>query len=118
MEPLDVQAKRIQEINELVRVSISTAGTGDVVWASAGDGGHVAFLSPQWKEQAIDLLERLWRWSQENAPLRITAHFGPADQLPGADGRIQLVGHGINLCGSLLSFGSPAGIVVTEAFKN
>ena len=49
--------------------------------------------------------------------LRLTAHYGPVSTIEGADGRSQLVGDGINLCGSLIDFGTPGAVVVSAAFR-
>jgi len=61
-------------------------------------------------------LRMLKRWSIErDVPLRIIAHVGTATTVPGADGRKQIVGDGINLCGSLIEVAPTAAILVTAA---
>ena len=116
------QAKHIAELNECVRRSCGRAFGDGVVWASGGDGGHVAFLRPELRTMALDLILELFLWASPpgrppRLKLRITAHFGPVSLVRGADAREQLVGSGINLCGSLLNFGTPGAVLVTEAFR-
>lgn len=112
------QKNRIEGINDIVRTSVDTGG-GQVVWASGGDGGHVAFTLPGGAKPAIHLMAQLQHWSVQNdVALRITGHVGAVVNTVGADGRVQLVGDGINVCGSLLDFGAPKSIVVSEAFRN
>jgi hypothetical protein len=112
------QLSQVAAINDIVGEVIAACGPGDVVWASGGDGGHVAFRQAEWRAFAIDLIGRLRRWSQEmHVPLRVTGHVGPVSDVRGADGRVQLVGDGINMAGWILTRGSPEGVVVSEAFR-
>ena len=111
------QLKRLQDINQRVREPVQLHGNR-VVWASGGDGGHVAFLEDRLLPDVLRLAASLLEWSQENdVPLRITIHRGEVSCFEGADGRAQLVGSGINLCGSLVNFGFPHAIVVTDEFR-
>jgi hypothetical protein len=115
---LAVQLNRIRAINDVVRAVIGRAGSGQVVWASGGDGGHVALGMPDWPQVALDFLTRLRAWSVEaGLLLRLTAHYGEVDQCEGAEGRVQLVGPGINLAGRLLRHGGQGRVVVSEAFR-
>ncbi len=121
------QVQRIEGLNNCIRrVCKSHFGQG-VVWASGGDGGHVAFLDSSLRETAVQLIHELFKWSQEQeweppeakgVKLRLTAHHGPVSIIEGADLRQQLVGDGINLCGSLLSFGTPGAVLATAAFRD
>lgn len=120
------QLQRVKSINEIVRkVCGKQLGKG-IIWASGGDGGHVAFLEEKLGPKAVRLSVRLirdfFKWSQEEKrksefELRLTAHLGPVSIVDGADDRKQLVGDGINFCGSLLTFGTPGAVVVSSAFK-
>ena len=115
---LRMQAERVYELNELVgRVLDSPAGEG-AIWASGGDGGHLALPADSAAATALSLLATLRNWSTEKGvPLRLSAHFGPAATIRGADGRVQLVGDGINMCGHLLDFGLSGAVVVSESFR-
>jgi Cyclic nucleotide-binding domain/TIR domain len=112
------QLSQIVAINSIVAEVIDACGPDDVVWASGGDGGHVVFRQADGLAFAVDLIVRLRGWSaQAHVPLRVTAHVGPVTGVRGADGRVQLVGDGINLAGWILTRGSPDGVVVSEAFR-
>jgi hypothetical protein len=79
----------------------------------------VAFLTDDGIIEAIALIRRLKNWADEQSvQLRLTAHTGLVSAIEGADGRTQLVGDGINLCGSLVNFGFPQAVVVTSAFRD
>jgi class 3 adenylate cyclase len=112
------QLAHIVAINDIVGEVIAACGPNDTVWASGGDGGHVVFRQADGPARAVDLITRLRDWSsQARVPLRITAHVGPVIDVRGADGRVQLVGDGINLAGWILTRGSAEGIVASEAFR-
>jgi CRP-like cAMP-binding protein len=115
----DLQVERIRRLNEIIRQPIDRLGGDRVVWAPGGDGGHLAFLDDDALPELLALMRDLRTWSdKEQSRLRVTAHRGPVSLVPGADGRDQLVGDGINLCGSLITFGSPHNYVVTSAFRD
>jgi hypothetical protein len=115
---LAVQKHRLEGLNALVRNALERSGPGDAVWASGGDGGHVAFLGDRWPEQAVQLLVELLDWAEaEELGLRIVGHWGEVDQIEGADGRVQLVGNAINLVGRLLKQAFPQGVLITAPFK-
>jgi hypothetical protein len=92
-----IQLQRIQSINDHVRrVCGRPLGQG-VVWASGGDGGHVAFLEESMRGMAVLLIRDLFLWAQQETErsesdfkLRLTAHFGPVSTIHGADERDQL----------------------------
>lgn len=110
---------RIRTINEIVKRTIGHHAPTEIVWASGGDGGHLAFFDTSLHQQAISLIRELFLWAQsDGVELRLTAHCGPASIIEGADGRNQLVGDGINLCGSLINFGTPGAVVVSAAFRD
>jgi CRP-like cAMP-binding protein len=114
---LRVQHERVAAINRIVRVAIDALPPGHVVWASGGDGGHVAFTNVDFAGPAIDLIRALRAWSTaDHVPLRVVASHGEAVALEGADGRVQLVGPGINLAGRLLELADERSIFATEAF--
>jgi hypothetical protein len=115
---LRLQIERVYELNELVgRVLESPAGEG-AIWASGGDGGHLALRPNSAATTALELLAALREWSTNtNVPLRLAAHVGPAAAIHGADGRVQLVGDGINMCGHLLDFGSNSAVIVSRSFR-
>lgn len=113
----DVQLARVSGINQVVRRLIERRSDAEILWASGGDGGHVAFLGDDWQQAALDLMGELRRWAtMQDVRLRIVGHYGPVHQIEGADGRVQLVGDGINVAGWILTRGSPQGFVVSEAF--
>ena len=115
---LRLQIGRVHALNELVgRVLDSPAGEG-AIWASGGDGGHLALRPSSAAATALELLATLREWStRTNVPLRLAAHVGPAVAIRGADGRVQLVGDGINMCGHLLDFGSNSAVIVSQSFR-
>jgi hypothetical protein len=113
-----VQFKRVEDINRFVSDVLKDVDEGKVVWASGGDGGHLAFFGDLWAEQCINYIVCLKKWAaEEKVPLRIIGHYGPVDSIKGPGGYIQLVGDGINLAGRLLSFGVSDGVVVSADFK-
>ena len=116
---LQQQIARIAAINTIVAQVIDACGDEHVVWASGGDGGHTLFRQAEWCEYAIDLIARLRQWSAEaEVPLRVTAHMGPVTDIRGADGRVQMVGDGINLAGWILTRGASEGVIVSKAFRD
>jgi hypothetical protein len=113
-----VQRERIRALNDLVRAAMARHAPGDVIWNAEGDGGHVAFAQRDWPAAALDLLLNLRCWSvKAGVPLRVTGHCGDVERVEGADGRVLLVGPGINLAGRLLQYGDQGRIVVSEAFR-
>ncbi|MDG4832472.1 cyclic nucleotide-binding domain-containing protein [Solwaraspora sp. WMMD1047] len=113
----DVQFDRVAGVNAVVAETIGKFP--DAVWASGGDGGHVVFPERVGASlAAIDHVNRLAAWSAgAGVRLRLTAHAGDVSQLAGADGRVQVVGNGINVAGWLLSRGGPDGVVASDAFR-
>ena len=113
------QVARIRSLNAVIAGVCGTRFSEDVIWASGGDGGHMAFLGPGQTPLALGLIEALFAWqSNTNTKLRLTAHAGPLSVIEGADGRRELVGDGINVCGSLLRFGEPDCVIVSAAFRD
>lgn len=113
-----VQRQRVLALNGLVRRAIAHHGPDKVIWNGEGDGGHVAFLLPDWPAAALSLLLELADWSlKASAPLRLCGHCGEVEQIEGADGRALLVGPGINLAGRLLEYGDANRIVVSDPFR-
>ena len=112
------QVASVAAINKIVADMIDSCELGDVVWSSGGDGGHVVFRQKAWQQRAVDLVLDLHRWSQlEGVSLRIVCHRGPVAHVRGADGRVQMVGEGMNFAGWLLGQVSREGVVVSEAFR-
>lgn len=112
------QVHRVGKINQLVRDAIEAAPPGAVVWSSGGDGGHVVFRYRQWQQPVVDLVANLLAWSRaDGVPLRITCHAGQVCDITGADGRVQLVGGGINYSGWLLEHLRADHVVVSDEFR-
>lgn len=120
------QLARIRELNACIRNVCRDHFKAGAIWASGGDGGHMAFLDAVHAPVAIHLLEALFAWAHDRpgAPaeqiprLRLTAHYGPVSVIEGADGRKELVGDGINTCGSLLRFAEPETVLATAQFRD
>lgn len=119
------QLDRIKSLNACIADTCGDRFGRDLVWASGGDGGHLALFGEDNCELGVKLIARLYGWAREtrgpdadSIGLRLTAHFGPASVIRGADGRHELVGDGINLCGSLLKFGKAGIVIVTAPFKD
>jgi CRP-like cAMP-binding protein len=126
-----IQVEHVWGLNEVVRTTLQSS---NAIWASGGDGGHIVFpmvaaLTPtpdftrveireKAARRAISLMACLHHWAETSrVELRITGHFGNATRVTGADERTQWVGEGINLCGSLLDFGAPGALVVSDEFQ-
>lgn len=120
------QLARIHGLNGCIRHVCRDYFKAGAIWASGGDGGHVAFLDAVHAPVAIHLLEALFAWAHGPASpqaeqilkLRLTAHYGPVSVIEGADGRDDLVGEGINTCGSLLRFAEPETVLATAQFRD
>jgi class 3 adenylate cyclase len=120
------QLARIRRLNEAIKAICGEYFAKSAIWASGGDGGHVAFLDPALAPAAIRLLESLFAWAKGSpgdqakpkVKLRLTGHYGPVAVIEGADGRSELVGDGINTCGSLLKFAEPGSVLVTTQFRD
>ncbi len=111
------QLRQLETINDLVRDLLTRYEHGQVVWASRGDGGHVAINSPEWREIALRLILDLCAWSTASGvAIRVVAHYGDVRLFTGADGRDEFVGEAINLVGRLIEYAGPARVVVSEAF--
>jgi hypothetical protein len=77
----------IKELNDAVRISLDKLNEDAVVWASGGDGGHVAFLTDDGIIEAIALIRRLKNWADEQSvQLRLTAHTGLVSAIEGPTG--------------------------------
>lgn len=114
----EVMLARVRGVNQLVGKLLQTRARGSVLWASGGDGGHVLFLDDDWQTPLLELLRDLRTWAEREAvPLRIGAHHGPLEVIPGADGRLQPVGEAINTAAWILTRASSAGIVVSAQFR-
>jgi CRP-like cAMP-binding protein len=112
------QVRRVAAINDIVHRAIRRGRPGGIVWSSGGDGGHVVFRGDVWQAEAILLILELSSWAEEeNAKLRITGHVGPVTDITGADGRIQVVGEGINFAGWLLRQLHSGTRVVSDSFR-
>jgi hypothetical protein len=119
------QLQRIRSLNDCIAGVCEGRFGREVIWASGGDGGHIALLSEDSCELSLKLLAALYRWAKESRlgidngeiGLRLTAHHGPVSIIRGADGRHELVGDGINVCGGLLIFGQPDLALATAAFR-
>lgn len=120
------QVARIQDLNDCIKRVCAEHFDAGAIWASGGDGGHMAFLGVDYAAVAIRLLEALFSWANDLAlrsvgpkiDLRLSAHFGPISVIEGADGRRELVGDGINTCGSLLKFAEPDTVLATGPFQD
>jgi len=119
---LSEQVRRVSELNHCVKATCGPHLATGAVWASGGDGGHVAFLDLALAEASIELIKELFQWANyttgitntEQLPLRLSMHFGPVCVIEGADGRRQLVGDGINIAGNLVAIAPPGGVLVTS----
>ncbi|MCM4076078.1 cyclic nucleotide-binding domain-containing protein [Paractinoplanes hotanensis] len=115
----DVQLDRVVGLNTVVAETIEDRS--DAIWASGGDGGHVVFPEGDDRgaaQAALDLVTRFLTWSATaGVGLRIVAHAGRVSLVRGADGRVQVVGNGINVAGWMLARGGPDGVIVSEAFR-
>ncbi|MDP3736190.1 MAG: cyclic nucleotide-binding domain-containing protein [Hyphomonadaceae bacterium] len=120
------QLERIKSLNACIAETCGERFGRDLIWASGGDGGHLALFGDDKCGFGIKLVARLYAWANEttrgpdseSVGLRLTAHFGPASVIRGADGRHELVGDGINVCGSLLKFGRAGVALVTAPFRD
>lgn len=113
----DVQLRQLQAINDLVKATIGKNRRRQFIWASRGDGGHLAIGVSNWGEVALRLILAFRRWSSDyGTPLRVIAHYGEVGQFTGADGRIELFGDTINLVGRLIRYAGPERVVVSDAF--
>jgi CRP-like cAMP-binding protein len=115
---LPSQVERVYQLNAIMGGVLESPEGDGAIWASGGDGGHLALRPGSAAGTALDLLATLREWAEKaKVPLRMAAHFGPAVAVRGADGREQLVGDGINMCGHLLDYGPDGAVVVSESFR-
>ena len=114
-----LQLQRAQAVNDMIRPAVAAAGSDQGFWFSGGDGGHVAFTGATAPGKALQLLLDLRTWSiTSQVPLRIAGCVGLGERFTGADGRVDMVGPGVNLAARLLQYaGSDLRIVVTDAFR-
>lgn len=110
------QVARIETLNRIVD-DFLTPGS---IWASGGDGGHVAYQESVDESIIASLVGELRSWSgRERIQLRLSCHVGDADVIVGAgsDHPRQLVGDGINHAGSLLVYSTPSSCIASVAFR-
>ena len=120
------QIERIKSLNACISELCGERFGRDIIWASGGDGGHLALFGDDMCELGLRLIARLYSWAKETGPgpdnepigLRLTTHLGPVSVIRGADGRDELVGDGINACGSLLKFGRAGIVLATAPFRD
>ncbi len=114
----DRQVARVEDLNRIVDSSLISHS----IWASGGDGGHIAYRREDVNENVVrSLIEKLRSWSnRKGIRLRLSCHAGDADVIvgAGADYPSQLVGNGINHCGSLIHYGSPSSCIASDAFRH
>lgn len=117
---VEVQVERVDGINRAIGALLQRHGDERLVWASGGDGGHIAIASsPGAPNIALEFIRALRQWSGSKAVrLRVCGSVGIAEAVHGADGRTQLAGPGINLAGRLLPYAGEHRVVVTDAFKH
>lgn len=114
------QIRRVAAINDIVSAAIREIPPERVVWSSGGDGGHIVLRGSHadWQANAIRVAGELLTWARaERVKLRITGHVGHVTSIWGADGRIQVVGPGINFAGWLLRQLRHDAVVVSDAFR-
>lgn len=116
-QSLEKQKDRVTGINQVVAAFVSRSK--EIIWASGGDGGHVAIPTDYPPSLMIECIVALREWSMNlGVPLRISANLGIVDCIAGADGRKQLVGFGINLAGRLIPFAGPNRVVVSTDLRD
>jgi hypothetical protein len=117
---IEIQVARVEGINQVIGGLLRQYEGEDLVWASGGDGGHVAVpCGPKAAYIALELISTLKRWSTvQPVPLRVCGSVGAARELRGADGRTQLAGPGINTAGMLIPYGGERRVVVMGVFKD
>jgi CRP-like cAMP-binding protein len=120
------QVSRIRQLNACISALCNGRFGVDVIWASGGDGGHLALFGADKCRLALQLIVSLRRWAETsdagpgNLPLRLrlAAHAGQVSVVEGADGRKELVGDGINTCGGILKFAPAGHAIVTRPFRD
>jgi TIR domain/Cyclic nucleotide-binding domain len=113
----NLQINNVVSINRIIKTILDKAKGKGLIWASGGDGGHLAFPVDSELRLAVELIIDLRIWAKNSGvALRITGCNGMAEITDGADGREQLVGQGINFAGNLLVLGGSAYVLVTEDF--
>ncbi len=115
----DAQSRRLVSLNACIRDACGSAMGVSALWASGGDGGHMTFLDETDTGVALALINALFHWQRTaGIGLRLTAHGGPVALIEGADGRREVSGDGINLCGSLLHHGTAGLVLASGQFRD
>ena len=110
------QVDRVEKLNRIVDRVLTRMPS--CIWASGGDGGHVAHPEAVEEDVVLSLVEELRSWSeQDDVRLRLSCHAGHADVIAGASSVRQLVGDGINQCGSLIHHGTPSSCIASDSFR-
>src|SRR5215211_4692305 len=80
---LSVQIQRVREVNALIQGMLESPAGDGAIWASGGDGGHLALRPETNAATALDLIAALRDWSTSSeVPLRVVAHVGAAVAIP------------------------------------
>src|SRR5262249_4631434 len=104
---------RVVRLNRIVERGLTS---GDGIWASGGDGGHLALLRPS-IDLVVQILTDLEEWSaRDEVQLRRSLHAGVLRVLEGADNRTQMVGATINTAGWLVEAAPQGRTVASDAF--
>ena len=114
---LNDQARIKERLNTLVTRVLDTLPADSRLAIDTGDGAALCFMGdPQEALRAAMLLRDLLAQRYGNSlPVRIGLHMGPVRVIEDVNGRVNVVGDGINVAQRIMDFAEPGQIVASRA---
>jgi len=114
---LNDQARIKERLNTLVTRVLDTLPADSRLAIDTGDGAALCFMGdPQEALRAAMLLRDLLAQRYGNSlPARIGLHMGPVRVIEDVNGRVNVVGDGINVAQRIMDFAEPGQIVASRA---
>lgn len=112
-QPVSEQSQLKREFNELLAEAIERVRPKERILVDTGDGAAVAFLGDP--QEAL-LVAVTMRDAQSSILLRQGINLGPVQLIKDLNGRLNIIGNGINSAQRVMDFATPGQILVSRAF--
>jgi class 3 adenylate cyclase len=112
-QPVAEQSQLKHEFNELLAEALERIRPKERILVDTGDGAAVAFLGDP--QEAL-LVAVAMRDAQSSIPLRQGINLGPVQLIKDLNGRLNVIGTGINSAQRVMDFALPGQILVSRAF--
>jgi class 3 adenylate cyclase len=112
-QPVVEQSQLKREFNELLAEALDRVRPKERILVDTGDGAAVAFLGDP--QEAL-LVAVTMRDAQSSLLLRQGINLGPVQLIKDLNGRLNVIGNGINSAQRVMDFATPGQILVSRAF--